>query len=154
MAYEKLQGRRAIDVYPADDIKIPSPSSIKLSGTNTSVTPNQLVDAAADFSNVRSGDIVYNDTTGAVALVQNVSATSLTLSADIFTATPNTYRVFGGKDTDGPVLYVGTGGDLTILTVGKDEVTFTNLANGSFIPIMVYGVQATGTTCSDIIAIW
>lgn len=156
MAYEKLQGSRAINVYPSDGGKIPPPSAIKLSGANTSVVANQLVDSGADFSatGVSLGDIVYNDTSGAAATVTSVGSTTLGLSADIFTTTPSNYRIFDSKDTDGPVLFVGTGGDLSIRTAGGDLVVLTNVANGSFLPVMVYGVQATGTTASDIIAIW
>jgi len=157
MAYQKLQGKRAIDVYPADDVKIPSPSNIVLSGANTSVVVAYLVDAGADFfaANIRSGDIVYNTTTGAAAKVlQVVTATALLLSVDIFVATPNNYAVYVQGDSDGPVLYVGTGGTLSIITAGGDNVTLTGVNNGSFIPIMVFSVQATGTSCSDIIALW
>jgi hypothetical protein len=156
MAYTKLQGRLAIDVYPADDIKVPSPSSFRFSGTNDGVAANQLVDSTRDFiaEGVRDNDVVYNTTTGASALVEAVTATTLTLSADIFTATPQEYSIYAYDSFDGPVLYVGTGGDLTIVTTGGNEVTLTNVSNGSFIPVMVRSVQATGTTCSDIIAFW
>ena len=157
MAYEKLQGRRAINVYPADGVKIPTPAAKRLAGSNSSVVASQLVDATADFvaNQVQIGDIVYNNTAGAAATVTAVvSATVLQLSANIFLATPASYTIYKGNSTDGPVLFVGTGGDLTVLTVGLDEVTFTNLSNASFIPVMVYSVQATGTSCSDIIAIW
>lgn len=156
MANQKLQGRSAIEVYPADGIKIPTPAAKKASGANTSVVASQLVDSSADFvaKNIEIGDIVYNNTAGAVAVVLAVTATTLTLSANIFLVTPQNYTVYNKNSVDGPVLYVGTGGSLTVLTVGLNEVTFTNVANGSFIPVMVYGVQATGTTCSDIIALW
>ena len=56
--------------------------------------------------------------------------------------------------SEGPVLFVGTGGDLNIETVGGDDVLLKNLNNASFIPIMVNKVKATSTTCADIIALW
>jgi hypothetical protein len=52
------------------------------------------------------------------------------------------------------VLYVGTGGTVKILTEANDEVTFTNVANGTFIPVQVVRVFATGTSASNIIALW
>ncbi len=55
---------------------------------------------------------------------------------------------------EGCVLYVGTGGDLRVLTVAGDDVTFKNTYNGSFLPIQVLRVFATGTGASDIIALW
>lgn len=59
-----------------------------------------------------------------------------------------------GIPNRGCVLYIGTGGDLTVLTVGGDEVTFTNFQDGSFLPVQVVRVYSTGTTASDIIALW
>ncbi len=54
----------------------------------------------------------------------------------------------------GSVLYIGTGGDLKVLTVGNDEITFTNIQDGSFLPVQVLRVFSTGTTASNILALW
>lgn len=59
-----------------------------------------------------------------------------------------------GTPNRGCVLYIGTGGDLKVLTVGGDEVTFTNFQDGSFLPVQVVRVFETGTTASNIIALW
>jgi hypothetical protein len=59
-----------------------------------------------------------------------------------------------GSGNNGCVLYVGGGGNLKVLTVGNDEVTFVNIQDGSFIPIQVLRVYATGTTATNIVAIW
>jgi hypothetical protein len=59
-----------------------------------------------------------------------------------------------GSGNNGCVLYVGGGGNLKVLTVGGDEVTFVNIQDGSFIPIQVLRVYATGTTATNIVAIW
>jgi hypothetical protein len=55
---------------------------------------------------------------------------------------------------NGACLYIGTGGNLTITTIGGQTVTLTNLADGVFIPIQVRRVFATGTTASDILALY
>lgn len=52
------------------------------------------------------------------------------------------------------VLYVGTGGNLKVRTAGGDDVTFNNIQNGSFLPINVVRVFATGTTATNIVALW
>ena len=52
------------------------------------------------------------------------------------------------------VLYVGTGGNLKVITEGGDEVTFVNVQDGTFFPVNVLRVFATGTTATNIIAIW
>lgn len=59
-----------------------------------------------------------------------------------------------GTPNRGCVLYIGTGGDLKVLTIGGDEVTFTNFQDGSFLPVQVVRVFETGTTASNIIALW
>ena len=155
MAYQKLQGRRAINVVPNDDVIVPSPSDLVASGDNDAVAANLLEDSTADFrGKVVPGATVYNTTTNLTATVLKVQETVLTLSEDIFLANPNGYAVYNTNNSEGPVLFVGTGGTLAIKTVGGDLVQLTNLANASFIPIMISSVQDTGTTCSDIIALW
>lgn len=59
-----------------------------------------------------------------------------------------------GTPNRGCVLYVGTKGNLEVLTVGGDKVTFTNIQDGSFLPVQVVRVYDTGTTASNIIALW
>jgi len=156
MAYQKLQGKRAIAVTPTDGVQVPSPSDLSASGSNTSIVANQLEDNTAAFiGKVIPGSTIVNETTGAWATVTGVqSQTELLLSANIFLATPEAYAVYSVDVNEGPVLYVGTGGGLTITTVGNDVVELVNVADASFIPIMVRTVQSTGTTASDILAIW
>jgi hypothetical protein len=55
---------------------------------------------------------------------------------------------------NGACLFIGTGGNVTITTIGGQTVTLTNLADGVFIPIQVKKVFATGTTASDILALY
>lgn len=59
-----------------------------------------------------------------------------------------------GTPNRGCVLYVGTGGNLEVLTVGGDKVTFTNIQDGSFLPVQVVRVYNTGTTADNILALW
>lgn len=57
-------------------------------------------------------------------------------------------------DNQGCVLYVGTGGNIRVLTVSGDDVVFNNIQDGTFFPIQVLRVYATNTTASNIIALW
>ena len=61
-------------------------------------------------------------------------------------------------------LYIGTGGDVKVIMNSKfgpngefptasDAITFKNVPDGSFLPVIVDFVLLTGTTASDIIAI-
>jgi hypothetical protein len=54
-------------------------------------------------------------------------------------------------------LFVGNGGTLCVIMTGaapesSNAVTFRNIPDGSFLPIIVDYVLSTGTTCSGILA--
>lgn len=59
-----------------------------------------------------------------------------------------------GSGNDGCVLYVGGAGNLKVTTAGGDEVTFTGVLAGSFIPVQVVKVWSTGTSATSIVALW
>jgi hypothetical protein len=60
----------------------------------------------------------------------------------------------GNGQVEGCVLYIGTGGILRVLTAGGDDITFTNIPNGTFLPVQVIRVFASDTTALNIIALW
>lgn len=161
MPTQKLQPSRALQVIKSDNAGIPSVNLIDF-GTNTSVTALRLVASAATFvtDNVQAGDIVYNITDGTAATVVSVvSQTQIILNADIFLATAKSFQIYQqssqtGLGNQGCVLYIGTGGNLRVLTSGNDVITFNNVQDGMFFPINVIQVYATGTTALNIIALW
>jgi hypothetical protein len=51
-------------------------------------------------------------------------------------------------------LYIGTGGNLRVLTEGNDDITFVNVLGGTTMPVNVVRVFTTGTTASNIVALW
>ena len=59
-----------------------------------------------------------------------------------------------GLGNRGCLLYVGGAGSIKVTTSGGDDVTFTGLTAGQFMPVSVVKVFATGTTATDIIALW
>lgn len=59
-----------------------------------------------------------------------------------------------GTGNNGCVLYVGVAGDVKVKTVGGDDVVFTGVLAGSFIPVQVLRVFATGTKATNIVALW
>jgi len=160
MAYQKLQTYRALPVVYSDTINIPNIMTLVSGGTNTAVTATKLEDTTVGHSfitdNVKTGDIVMNTTTNTIATVTAVdSATVLSLSADIFLATPNNYSIFP-NDNNGCVLYIGGAGNIRVLTTGEDDVTFTGVLAGTYFPVQVLRVYATGTTvaANTINALW
>ena len=60
-----------------------------------------------------------------------------------------------GGDINWPcVLYIGGAGNLRVLTAGGDDVTFNGVLAGSFLPVQVTRVFVTGTSATNIIALW
>lgn len=55
--------------------------------------------------------------------------------------------------TTSRALYVGTGGDISLTMAGGHTVTLRNVAGG-FVPLRVSRIHATGTTATDIVAVW
>lgn len=55
-------------------------------------------------------------------------------------------------------LYVGTGGTVVVVmaeaATASTTSTFTNVANGSVLPVQVSKVYSTGTTASSILALY
>lgn len=51
-------------------------------------------------------------------------------------------------------LYIGTGGDVKIKTEKGTDLTFSNVADGTFLPIAVLRVFSTDTTASNIILLY
>lgn len=69
--------------------------------------------------------------------------------SDTFSATTN---------LDGSALYVGTGGDIAVVMKNIDgslanAVRFSNVPDGTFLPVIVDYVVATGTTASNIVGV-
>jgi hypothetical protein len=51
-------------------------------------------------------------------------------------------------------LYVGDGGSLAVRMLSGDDLTFTAVSSGSFLPIRVVQVHSTGTTAGAIVALF
>ena len=49
------------------------------------------------------------------------------------------------------VLYIGTGGIVKVRTRRGTDLTFVNVANASFLPVVVDMVYSTTTTASDML---
>lgn len=55
---------------------------------------------------------------------------------------------------NGCALYIGGPGNIKVKTAGGDVITFVGVFAGQFFPVNVTQVFATGTTATDIIALW
>jgi hypothetical protein len=163
----KLQVSRALSVIPSNNTNIPMPNEITYSSITGALTTNKLIDTNSNFSsvgvkplNIKVGDIVYNFSSlpqSAAKVVKVDSATQLTLNADIFTVVGSAYTLYSGTNISGSiepcVLYIGTGGDLDIITAGGDFAYLANVPSGTFLPIQVIKVNQF-CTASNIVALW
>ena len=59
-----------------------------------------------------------------------------------------------GYDRMARAFYVGTTGDVVVLTSEGNAVTFTAVPAGAIIPINHTRINATGTTASNIVALF
>jgi hypothetical protein len=161
MSVFKTTFSRALRAHPSDNANIAYPSVIEV-GTSTSVVASKLVDSTGLFvtNNVKTGDVVHNDTLGTAATVVTVdSETQLTLNADIFTAVAQAFNVYAmspqtSMGNPGCFLYVGGTGNVSVITLGNDQITFNGVPAGTTLPIQVVKLRSTGTTATLINALW
>lgn len=156
MSTTALQAKRAITVIPSDTIDIPLPGPYLSGNQPGTIAPNKLIDPAATFvqSGVSVGDILYNDTLLEIATVTGVvSDTELDVTTINLIAASD-YSIYASGNNNGATLYVGGAGDLAVITMGGDQVTFTAAPAGAFLPIQVTRVLSTGTTATNILALW
>jgi len=161
MSVFKTTFTRTLRAHPSDNANIPYPNVVE-NGTNTTATSLKLIDSAATFitNNVAVGDIVHNDTATTAATVVSVdSETQLTLNANIFTTTAQVYVVYAespqsGMSNPGCFLYVGGTGNVSVITVGNDQITFNGIPAGTTLPIQVLKLRSTNTTATLINALW
>jgi hypothetical protein len=156
MATQKLQVGRALAVIPSDYADIPFPA-VTISSTVTAASGFNLTDTTANFIalGVKAGDIVYDITNQTAATVQSVqSATTLVLNVSGYIIAADSYVLYNGQNNNGCVLYIGGAGDIAVTTVGGDEVKFTALLAGQFIPVQTLKIAQTGTSATDVLALW
>lgn len=51
-------------------------------------------------------------------------------------------------------VYVGGGGNLSVITEGGDTVTFSNVPAGTTLVIRVTRIRSTSTTATNIVRMW
>lgn len=51
-------------------------------------------------------------------------------------------------------LWVGTGGNIVVITMDGSTITLKNVQNGTLVPIRVTRVKATSTTATDIVNLY
>lgn len=155
MAYQKLQVGRAIPILTNSTYNFPNPSLKKFNSIITGGTATQIVDSTVDFIalGVQIGDLVWEIDGASYTVVSNVIDAHTLNVADSVIATGDNYAIYAYNQFESAVLYVGSGGNVEVTTVGGDSVLFVNVNSGQFLPVQVLKVTA-GTTANSIIALW
>lgn len=78
------------------------------------------------------------------------------MATSAFEITPSDTTTFGiDPKMPNAGLYIGTGGDVAVTMAGTgEEIVFTNVVSGTFLPILVSQVLSTGTDASDILGLY
>lgn len=80
----------------------------------------------------------------------NYSPTFPMFPGDAATVTPSDTVNFSTAS----VVYVGTGGNVRVLTAQGTDVTFTAVLAGSILPVQVLRVYSTNTTATNLVRIF
>lgn len=51
-------------------------------------------------------------------------------------------------------LYIGSSGSIKVRMLEETDLVFARVVSGTFLPLCVTKIYSTGTTASDIIALW
>ncbi len=127
--------------------------------TNVIIAPaNTFIDTNGN-NLVNQGDLYVNlsSPTSKSSYIASVdSDTKITLVKNLGVGSGASSKVLAGSE-EPAVLYVGTaaaGATLKVRSAGGDDATFVNIQQGSFIPVQVKRVYKTGTTASNIVALF
>lgn len=162
MAYQRLQVSIAAPVIPSDTVDIPCPSGPTLQGINSVAVPSKVTSATAIFNNpqLKAGAILVNETTPAITTITAVDSDTVCSLADNIMGLGEAFTIYLTPsliDSTGAILYIGDiagGTSLTVDTVGGSTITYPIVIPGTFLPVYVTRVYATGTTASSLIAHW
>lgn len=162
MSVFKPQFSRAIKAYKSDNADIANPSTYISTGTTTTLITSLLIDSAGLFitNNVKTGDVIYNDTLSSSATVVSVSnETTILLNAHIFTATGQNYTIYAmsaqtSMGNPGFFLYVGGTGNVSVITIGGDQIIFNAVPAGTTLPIQVARLRLTSTTATNVLGLF
>ena len=156
MAYQKLQVSQGLAVIPSDLVLIPNPAVQSLTGKADFTVIRTLTDVGTKFlsDGISHDAIVYNITVPIAYVVTAVTDDlNLELAPSTVAGSGDDYVLYNAP-TSGCVLYVGVAGDVKVKMAGGNDVVFKTVAAGSFLPINVIQVFETGTTATDIVALW
>tara|TARA_R110000796_G_scaffold71906_3_gene163043 strand:- start:319 stop:1056 length:738 start_codon:yes stop_codon:yes gene_type:complete len=115
---------------------------------------------------VSIGDLVLNESANTLTAVTAVASYQLTFATDAFPSSGVGYRAYGNVSqmNSGTVPFVAYVGDSTgaaatwsevkVTTAAGNDVVFSHFPTGTFLPVQCLRVWSTGTTATNVIALW
>jgi len=85
-------------------------------------------------------------------MAKSLSADNTAPGVDARAVTPSDGAALVGGQCR--AFYIGGAGDLSIVTASGNIVTFVGVTVGTILPVAATFVRATGTTATNIVAIW
>jgi len=163
MAYQRLQVNNAIDVIPSNTVGIPDPATLVLTqATNMSVA-GTVTGTGFENKGIQQGAILYALSSQLAYTVVSVdSDTQLTVTPSVAATAVESIVIYNSA-TLGASLYVGAIGNVSVemasqknagAVSGLNPALFSNVAQGSFMPILVTRVNASATTATTIKALF
>ena len=161
MPTPKLNPSRSIAVIPSDYCNIPNPALFNIEHAATHIGVGSFSFEGIDTAKVsiKTGDIVYSGVDGIGATITSVVVFSPTrinfrYNNPVAFTEGTTVQIYTGEDdSTGCVLYVGSGGDMSITTEGGDDVVLISVPTGSFVPVQVLKIYSSSTSASNILAL-
>lgn len=164
MAYQRLQVNNAITVIPSDTVGIPDPASFVLQQSSVDMSVAGVA-TGTGFENagILQGAILYAGTSKKAYTVVSVdSDTQLTVTPSSAALGAEGITIYNSA-TLGASLYVGGIGNVSVEMASQknagpisllNPTIFSNVSQGSFMPILVTRVNETSTTATLIKALF
>jgi len=115
---------------------------------------------------VSTGDLVLNESTDSLTAITSVAQTQLTFGSNVFPSVGTKFKAYGNvsqmnSNTEAFVVYVGaasgasaTWAEVKVTTAAGNDIVFSHFPTGTFLPIQCLRVWDTGTTATNLIALW
>ena len=154
MSVCKTTFSRALNVSASTNANIPFPALITNALNSTDGTTT-ITDAAATFitDNVKPGDIVIDSDGLRVTVTEVVSETEIDVNSVIGTIC-KIYQASSqtGSGNQGCYIYNPTAeSNISVLTIGGDDVAFQNVPAGTILPVQVLNISSGSGT---FVALW
>tara|TARA_R100001510_G_scaffold57689_1_gene66875 strand:- start:33 stop:527 length:495 start_codon:yes stop_codon:yes gene_type:complete len=164
MAYQRLQVNNAIKVIPSDTVGIPDPASFVLQQSSVDMSVAGVATGTGfEDAGILQGAILYAGTSSKAYTVVSVdSDTQLTVTPSSAGLVAEGITIYNSA-TLGASLYVGGIGNVSVEMAsqknagaisGVNPTIFSNVSQGSFMPILVTRVNETSTTATLIKALF